>query len=107
MPRPPAGTSPEALHLARLAKATPDAPLDLPESGGALATLHLTRRRPDEARDCWYVCLVGEVLIDLPVNQFVRLRAGETYRVPAGIVRTLTPVGEATLLVIQGRPDAP
>ncbi|AFZ68724.1 hypothetical protein [Deinococcus peraridilitoris] len=91
---------PPALHLARLSQATPDEALDLPESGGALCTLHLTRKRSDEAQGCWYVCLSGELLIDLPHGNFVHLRAQETCRVPEGVARTLTPVREATVLVI-------
>lgn len=92
--------APLALHLARLAKATPDQPLDLPDSAGALRTVHLTRKRPDEARERWYVCLAGEVFVDLPHGNFVHLHAQEVCRVEEGTARTLTPVGEATLLIL-------
>lgn len=88
---------PEALHLVRLAQATPDHTLDLPH--GALRTLHLTRKRQDEARAGWYICLAGEVLLDLPHGDFVHLRAGEGCRLGPDTPRTLTPVGEATLLL--------
>ena len=92
--------SPEALHLARLAAATPDAPVGLPDSGGQLHTLHLTRAQDGGAAERWYLCLTGELILDLPTNEFVHLRPGETFRVGAGVARTLTPLGEASLLVI-------
>jgi len=92
---------PEALHLTRLAKATPDEALELPGTGGALRALHLTRKQQADDMDCWIVCLAGEVLIDLPSNAFTHLRAGETCRVPADTPRSLTPVREATVLIVR------
>lgn len=94
--------TPASLHLARLAQATPDAPLELPESGGRLSSLHLTHKHSLEPIEAWYVVLSGELLIDLPHGQFVHLRAGETYRAPAGLARTLSPVREASVLIVRG-----
>ncbi|WP_027480579.1 hypothetical protein [Deinococcus pimensis] len=93
-------TPPDTLHLVRLAKATPNAPVALPGTDGRMTSVHLATRLPDAPLDRWYVCLAGEVLVDLPYGAFVHLRAGETARVTAGTARTLTPVREATVLVV-------
>ncbi len=92
--------TPTSLHLARLAAATPDVPVGLPESGGRLSTLHLTQPQDGGAQERWYVCLTGELILDLPQHEFVHLRVGETYRVAQGVTRTLTPVRDASVLVI-------
>ena len=67
---------PETLHLLRLAQSSPERPLELP--GGGLTVLHLTR--PQESGDsaCWYVCLEGTLILDLPHGDFVQLRTGES-----------------------------
>ena len=92
-------TPPDTLHLVRLARATPDRTVALPGTR-TLATLHLARPYRDEAVQRWYVCLSGEVLLDLPHGAFVHLRTGETARLEAGMTRTLTPVREATVLLV-------
>ena len=89
---------PETLHLLRLAQSSPERPLELP--GGGLTVLHLTR--PQESGDsaCWYVCLEGTLILDLPHGDFVQLRPGESYQAPAGQARRLTPVRGATVLIV-------
>ncbi|WP_309572288.1 hypothetical protein [Deinococcus sp.] len=73
---------PQALHLARLAQGTPGEWVRLP--GGDLRVLHLSGKAPQAGVDGWLVCLSGEAVIDLPLNNFVRLRPGEGYRVKVG-----------------------
>lgn len=91
---------PESLHLLRLAAATPDTPVSLPDSAGRLRALHLTSAVDDGEAERWYLCLSGELILDLPSHEFVHLRAGEVVRVPAGVARRLTPVRAAGVLVI-------
>lgn len=92
---------PQSLHLGRLASASEGGALELPASNGTLRVLHLADERPDEPRACWYVCLAGRVIVDLPYANFAHLRSQEACRVEAGIPRTLTPIGSATVLVIE------
>ena len=99
----------EALHLLRLARASPGGPVELPGSGwevGHLSGLHLTRRQDGGERACTHVCLEGTLILDLPHGDFVRLRAGESYLTPAGQKRTLLPVGAATVLLVWGTGEA-
>lgn len=78
MPRERAA-APQALHLARLAGATPGQWVALP--GGALRAIQLSGRYVGEPLTGWLVCLSGEAVLDLPLNNFVRLRPAEGYRV--------------------------
>ncbi|ULH16723.1 cupin domain-containing protein [Deinococcus sp. KNUC1210] len=89
---------PDALHLLRLARSSPERPVELP--GGSLRVLHLTARQDGGAAACWYVCLEGTLILDLPHGDFVQVRAGESYQAPAGEARTLMPVGAVTVLLI-------
>ncbi|GGR30006.1 hypothetical protein [Deinococcus ruber] len=91
---------PDALHLLRLARSSPERPVELP--GGSLRVLHLTTRQHGGAAACWYVCLEGTLILDLPHGDFVQVRAGESYQAPEGEARTLTPVGAVTVLLILG-----
>ncbi|GGJ81340.1 hypothetical protein [Deinococcus aquiradiocola] len=88
---------PEALHLARLAQSSPERALTLP--GGAVRILSLTKAQDGGTDACWFVCLNGTLLLDLPHGDFVTLRAGEAYRTEAGVARRLTPVGQVTVLL--------
>ncbi|WP_424949511.1 hypothetical protein [Deinococcus sp.] len=89
---------PGALHLTRLAQSNPERALELP--GGGLSVLHLTRAQPGGEAACWYVCLDGTLILDLPHGDFVQLKAGEGYNAQAGVARTLTPVRGATVLMV-------
>ena len=108
MPSKPAPQT-AALHLGRLARATPGLPLDLPQAAGRLHTLYLTAPFEDTPEERWYVCLSGQLLIDLPHGDFVHLRSQEACRVAAGLSRLLIPAGgrrdpaapsEATVLLL-------
>lgn len=90
-------TAPAALHLLRLAQSSPEQALELP--GGGLSVLHLSRAQDGGAAGCWYVCLEGTLILDLPHGDFVQLKAGEAYQAPAGQARRLTPVRGATVLI--------
>lgn len=77
---------PQALHLTRLAQGSPGQWVGLP--GGELRVLNLSGKHSanqpgGDAVTGWLVCLSGEAVIDLPLNNFVRLRPGEGYRVTA------------------------
>lgn len=75
LPQPPA-----ALHLLRLAKATPNHAVWLPET--ALAALHLTEPQTGSAGGA-VICLEGELLIDFEGGAFVHLKEGEACALPA------------------------
>ncbi|ACO45599.1 hypothetical protein DEDE109153_05010 [Deinococcus deserti] len=72
---------PQALHLARLAQGTPGQWVALP--GGQVRCLNLNGRVDGPALAGWLVCLTGEAVVDLPLNNFVCLRASESYRLRA------------------------
>ena len=91
---------PDALHLPRLARTSPERSVELP--GGTLSVLHLTARQGGGEAACWYVCLEGTLILDLPHGDFVQLKVGESYHAPVGQARTLTPVGAVTVLLISG-----
>lgn len=89
---------PDAFHLIRLAQSNLERTLELP--GGGLSVLHLTRPQDGGQVACWYVCLEGTLILDLPHGDFVQLKVGEGYQATAGQLRRLTPVGAATVLCI-------
>ena len=89
---------PGVLHLLRLAQSSPERALELP--GGGLSVLNVTKAQDGGAAARWYVCLEGTLILDLPHGDFVQLRPGEGYHVPAGQARRLTPVRSATVLLI-------
>ncbi|WP_407568917.1 hypothetical protein [Deinococcus altitudinis] len=89
---------PETLHLFRLAQSSPERSLELP--GGGLSVLNLTKAQDGGDSACWYVCLEGMLILDLPHGDFVQLRPGESYQAPAGQTRRLTPVRGATVLIV-------
>ncbi len=89
---------PDSLHLIRLAQSSPERALELP--GGGLSVLHLSTGQDGGEAACWYVCLEGSLILDLPHGDFVQLKPGESYQVPAGQARRLTPVRGATVLMI-------
>lgn len=89
---------PQALHLARLAQASPGAWVALP--GGALRVLALPGKVTGPAGGGWLTCVTGEALLDLPGGEFVRLRAAESYRVPADAPWTALPVRAGTVLLL-------
>jgi hypothetical protein len=95
---------PETLHLLRLAQSTPERALHLP--GGGLSVLHLTKAQDGGDSACWYVCLEGTLILDLPHGDFVQLRPGESYQAPAGQPRRLTPVRGATVLMVTAALDS-
>jgi hypothetical protein len=90
---------PDALHLLRLAQSNPERLLELP--GGGLSVLHLTRAQDGGQEACWYVCLGGSLILDLPHGDFVQLKVGESYQAAAGQLRRLTPVKAATVLRVE------
>ncbi|MFC6618475.1 cupin domain-containing protein [Deinococcus radiophilus] len=99
---------PAPLHLPRLAAAQSDTWVALP-AGEALVSQHvlqLTRKLPGQqvqGAGEWVLCLSGEVVIDLPAGQWLRLQAGETVALPAGVVWSAVPMsGEAVLLRSSG-----
>lgn len=95
---PTGSVPPAALHLLRLAQSSPERALELP--GGALNVLHLTKAQDGGEAACWYVCLEGTLILDLPHGDFVQLRAGEGYQAASGQPRRLTPVRAATVLLV-------
>ncbi|THF86095.1 hypothetical protein E7T09_12735 [Deinococcus sp. KSM4-11] len=101
MPRPRPDV-PHALHLTRLAQGTPGEWVRLP--GGNVRVLNLSGKAPQAGLDGWVVCLSGEAVIDLPLNNFVRLRPGEGHRVTASEpwVPFDTREGTVILLVVDG-----
>ena len=69
---------PQALHLGRLAQASPGEWVRLP--GGELRVVLLQGKLAGEGQAGWLLCLSGEAVIDLPLKNFVRLRPAEGYR---------------------------
>ena len=87
---------PEVWNLRQRAGTTQ--PLALPELNQALCWT-LEQAQTDVALETLYICLQGQLLLDLPYGDFVQLKAQEACRVAVGIPRTLTPVDRATVLL--------
>ncbi|MBB6099591.1 hypothetical protein HNR42_003044 [Deinobacterium chartae] len=92
---------PTVWHLPRLAASLGGEPLALPGAPGKLLTWELRAPRMDLAQRSVYLCLEGELLLDLPHGDFVHLRPLEACRIEAQVARTLTPVERASVLVIR------
>ncbi|MFC6591848.1 hypothetical protein ACFP81_07385 [Deinococcus lacus] len=93
--------APQALHLPRLAAAQPGHWVGVP--GSALAVITLRHALAPQAQAGWLTCLSGEVVIDLPGGDWVRLQAGEAYSVPAGW-RATAGAAQPTLLLAREDP---
>lgn len=97
---------PTPLHLPRLAAATPDQWVTLPESESPLRqrVLWLTQKCAGERAGVggeWLLCLSGQVVLDLPAGQWAQLGAGESLRIGAGTVWDAVPAsGKVVLLRI-------
>ena len=89
--------SPQSLHLTRLAQSSPGQWVGLP--GGELRVLNLNGKLTGDPVTGWLVCLSGEAVIDLPLNNFVRLRPGEGYRVTAAEPWTAFGTREGSVLL--------
>lgn len=89
---------PQSLHLTRLAQSAPGQWVGLP--GGELRVLNLNGKLSGEPVTGWLVCLSGEAVIDLPRNNFVRLRPGEGYRVTADEAWTAFDTKEGSVLLL-------
>ena len=89
---------PQALHLTRLAQGSPGQWVGLP--GGELRVLNLNGKLTGDAVTGWLICLSGEAVIDLPRNNFVRLRPGEGYRVTANEAWTAFDTKEGSVLLL-------
>ncbi len=88
---------PQALHLTRLAQSSPGQWVGLP--GGELRVLNLSGKLTGDAVTGWLICLSGEAVVDLPQNNFVRLRPGEGYRVTAAELWTAFDTKEGSVLL--------
>ena len=93
MTRRPAPPAP--LNLPRLAQSMAGQWVSLP--GSAARVLGLTERVAGTAPG-YLICLAGEVVVDLPAGDFVKLRVGETFRVADGIWQALA-TAEGTVLL--------
>jgi hypothetical protein len=89
---------PQALHLTRLGQSAPGQWVGLP--GGELRVINLNGKVVGESVTGWLICLSGEAVIDLPLNNFVRLRPGEGYRVTAGEPWTAFDTKEGSVLLL-------
>ncbi|QFP76961.1 hypothetical protein [Deinococcus sp. AJ005] len=89
---------PQALHLTRLAQSSPGQWVGLP--GGELRVLNLSGKLTGDAVTGWLICLNGEAVVDLPQNNFVRLRPGECYRVTANEAWTAFDTKEGSVLLL-------
>ena len=98
MPRTPRPPVPAPLHLLRLAQGTPGEWLVLP--GGAGRVVQLSAPLSAQTLGGWLLCLRGEVIVDLPEGDFVRLRAGECFLLSA--VWDALPTREGTVLALFG-----
>ena len=101
--RPPARPRPEvpqALHFVRLAQGSPGQWVALP--GGALRVLGLAGKTDGAGERGWLLCLHGEVLLDFPDGNFVRLRSGEGYAAAGSWEALPTRAGSVLLLVPSG-----
>lgn len=91
---------PQALHLSRLAQGTPGQWVKMP--GGELRVINLNGKVQGDSVNGWLVCLSGEAVVDLPLNNFVRLRPAEGYRLSANEVWTAFDTKENTVLMLVG-----
>ncbi|GGM14094.1 hypothetical protein [Deinococcus aerophilus] len=94
--------APQSLHLPRLAQATPGEWVRLP--GGHVQIVALAGTLTGPAVTGWLICLGGEVIVDLPLNNFVRLRSGEGHRVRTDEAWTAFGTREGSVLLLT--PDA-
>lgn len=67
---------PQSLHLPRLAQSAPGQWVQLP--GSAARVLALGGKISEQGGGA-LLCLVGEVVVDLPTGAFVHLRTGELF----------------------------
>lgn len=88
---------PQALHLTRLARGSPGQWVGLP--GSELRVLNLNGKLTGDPVTGWLICLSGEAVIDLPRNNFVRLRPGEGYRLTAAEPWTAFDTREGSVLL--------
>ena len=93
MTRRPAPPAP--LNLPRLAQSMAGQWVSLP--GSAARVLGLTGRVTGTAPG-YLICLAGEVVVDLPAGDFVKLRVGESFRVAEGSWQALATAGGTVLL---------
>ena len=85
--------------MGRVARAQGGSPLAIPLEGVRVEAVHLTSAVDEAGRGtCLYLALEGEVVVDLPVGEFVHLRSGEAVAIAAGAARRVSPVGSAVLL---------
>ncbi len=71
--------NPQSLHLARLAQGSPNQWVILPNS--PLKVIQLTGKLQGPQVGGYLVCLSGELVLDLPKGQYVRLCASESYQI--------------------------
>ncbi len=90
------------LHLIRLAASSAGKPFTLPQLGSHLEVILLETALKDRPEACSYLCLEGELLLDLKHGDFLHLKRGEATRLERGEARTLTPVGKTTVLMWRG-----
>jgi len=87
------------LHLIRLAASSAGKPFALPQLGHHLEVIFLEKPLVDTPETCTYLCLEGELLLDLKHGDFLHLKRGEATRLEQDVARTLTPVGKTTVLM--------
>ncbi len=90
------------LNLLRLAASGAGKPFALPQLGNHLEVIMLEKPLVDTPVACTYLCLEGELLLDLKHGDFLHLKRGEATRLERGEERTLTPVGKTTVLMWRG-----
>ena len=90
------------LHLIRLAASSAGKPFALPQLGHQLEVILLETALKDTPETCTYLCLEGELLLDLKHGDFLHLKRGEATRLEQDVERTLTPVGKTTVLMWRG-----
>lgn len=95
---PPRGSAFEKpLNLPSLARTGAGAPQAVP---GTLFEVSYVEQRSEERLedDRWLLLLSGELIIDLPHGDFRILEAGDSLRLPRGVVISCQPVQPAVLL---------
>ena len=99
--RQPRSAPPAPLHFVRLAAGSPGVWVALPGDGpgGGLRVIQLVGSVSMDASG-WLLCLKGEVVIDLPDGDFVRLRAGEGYQLSTSWA--VLPTRDGTTLLLMG-----
>ena len=95
--RQPRPNPPAPLHFVRLAAGSPGVWVALP--GGGLRVIQLVGQVSMDVAG-WVLCLKGEVVIDLPDGDFVRLRAGEGYQLTTSW--DVLPTRDGTTLLLMG-----